>query len=60
MKQKICVLQVIGKGGSSVVYEVYDEERNLKAIKKVDLSEAGEAEAKGYLNEINMLEKLQV
>ncbi len=29
------VLKVIGKGGSSVVYEVYDQERNLRAIKRV-------------------------
>ncbi len=53
------VLKVIGKGGSSVVYEVYDQERNLRAIKKVDLSGVNEAEAQGYINEIKLLERLQ-
>ncbi len=53
------VLKVIGTGGSSVVYEVLDEKMNLLAIKKVDLSEASEAEAKGYINEIKLLETLQ-
>lgn len=57
--KKYALLTVLGKGGSSQVYEVFDEERNLKAIKIVDLSEADEAQARGYLNEINMLEKLQ-
>lgn len=54
------ILKKIGKGGSSVVYEVYDKARNLRAIKKVDLSEAEEEEARGYLNEIALLKKLQV
>ena len=53
------VLKVIGKGGSSVVYEVYDQERNLRAIKQVDLSGVNEAEAQGYINEIKLLERLQ-
>lgn len=54
------ILKKIGKGGSSVVYEVYDKARNLRAIKHVDLSEAAEDEARGYLNEIALLKKLQV
>ena len=53
------ILKKIGSGGSSVVYQVLDEERNLKAIKRVDLSEAEESEAEGYLNEVRLLEKLQ-
>merc|ERR1719322_1428651 len=53
------ILKKIGSGGSSVVYQVLDEERNLKAIKRVDLSEAEESEAEGYLNEVKLLEKLQ-
>ena len=46
------VLKQIGKGGSSVVFQVLDEEKNLKAIKRVDLSRAEESEAEGYLNEV--------
>ena len=53
------ILKEIGSGGSSVVYQVLDEERNLKAIKRVDLSEAEESEAEGYLNEVRLLEELQ-
>jgi serine/threonine-protein kinase TTK/MPS1 len=53
------VLKKIGKGGSSVVYEVFDDECNLRAIKRVDLSQAEEAEAEGYRNEVKVLEKLQ-
>ena len=53
------ILKKIGSGGSSVVYQVLDGERNLKAIKRVDLSEAEESEAEGYLNEVKLLEKLQ-
>ena len=54
------VLKTLGKGGSSVVYLAFDEsERILTAIKKVDLSDADEAQAQGYLNEITMLKRLQ-
>ena len=49
------VLKQIGKGGSSVVFQVLDEEKNLKAIKRVDLSRAEESEAEGYLNEVRLL-----
>ena len=53
------VLKRIGKGGSSVVYSALDSEQNLRAIKRVDLSSAEAAEAEAYLNEIQMLERLQ-
>ena len=53
------ILKKIGKGGSSVVYEVFDRDRQLRAIKKVDLSDADETQAAGYINEIQLLERLQ-
>jgi len=54
------IMKLLGKGGSSRVFEAFDEERNnVVAIKRVDLSSADEAQAAGYLNEINMLKKLQ-
>lgn len=54
------VLKVLGKGGSSKVYEAVDEQKNnVVAIKRVDLSCADEQQTKGYINEINLLAKLQ-
>jgi len=54
------VMKLLGKGGSSRVYEAFDEAKNVVvAIKRVDLSDADEAQTAGYLNEINMLVKLQ-
>jgi len=54
------VMRLLGKGGSSRVYEAFDEVKNtVVAIKRVDLSDAEEAQTAGYLNEINMLVKLQ-
>jgi len=50
----------LGKGGSSRVYEAFDETKaKVVAIKRVDLSDADEAQTAGYVNEINMLERLQ-
>jgi len=54
------VMKLLGKGGSSRVYEAFDEQKNMVvAIKRVDLSSADEAQLEGYLNEINLLAKLQ-
>jgi len=54
------VMKLLGKGGSSRVYEAFDEEKSIVvAIKRVDLSDADEAQTAGYVNEINMLSKLQ-
>jgi len=54
------VMRLLGKGGSSRVYEAFDEVKNtVVAIKRVDLSDADEAQTAGYLNEINMLVRLQ-
>jgi len=54
------ILKVLGKGGSSKVYEAVDEQKNnVVAIKRVDLSCADDQQTKGYINEINLLAKLQ-
>eukprot|EP00092_Neocalanus_flemingeri_P001015 GFUD01001083.1.p1 GENE.GFUD01001083.1~~GFUD01001083.1.p1 ORF type:complete len:775 (-),score=244.53 GFUD01001083.1:238-2484(-) len=54
------VMKLLGKGGSSRVYEAFDEEKRVVvAIKRVDLSDADEAQTAGYVNEISMLSKLQ-
>merc|ERR1719221_189306 len=54
------VMKLLGKGGSSRVYEAFDEEKNIVvAIKRVDLSDADESQREGFINEINMLHKLQ-
>ena len=54
------VMKLLGKGGSSRVYEAFDEEKNtVVAIKRVDLSDVDEAQRAGFVNEINLLHKLQ-
>ena len=54
------VMKLLGKGGSSRVYEAFDELRNqVVAIKRVNLEEADDETTRGYINEIGMLEKLQ-
>jgi len=54
------ILKLLGKGGSSRVYEAVDEEdHKVVAIKRVNLANTDEAQAEGYLNEISMLKKLQ-
>ncbi|XP_070569136.1 dual specificity protein kinase TTK-like isoform X2 [Ptychodera flava] len=54
------VLRKIGKGGSSKVYQVFDEsKRKLFAIKQVNLDCADEITIQGYINEIDLLQKLQ-
>ncbi|KAL1138952.1 hypothetical protein AAG570_009014 [Ranatra chinensis] len=54
------ILSLLGRGGSSIVYQVLDlKTSNLLAIKCVNLSMVDHAIAKGYLNEIELLSKLQ-
>ena len=44
------VMKLLGKGGSSRVYEALDEEKNIVvAIKRVDLSDVDEAQKAGEL-----------
>uniref|UniRef100_A0A8C6XHC0 Dual specificity protein kinase TTK n=1 Tax=Naja naja TaxID=35670 RepID=A0A8C6XHC0_NAJNA len=53
------VLKVIGSGGSSKVFQVLDEKKQLFAIKHVNLEEADQQIIESYKNEIAHLNKLQ-
>ncbi|XP_074654614.1 dual specificity protein kinase TTK-like [Tubulanus polymorphus] len=54
------VLNMIGRGGTSKVYQVFSAEyKKTLAIKKVDLEGCDEATIQGYLNEVNILYQLQ-
>ncbi|XP_061479184.1 dual specificity protein kinase TTK isoform X2 [Rhineura floridana] len=53
------VLKQIGSGGSSKVFQVLDEKKQLYAIKYVSLEEADEQTLESYKNEIAHLIKLQ-
>jgi len=57
--KKYNVLGLIGRGGSSKVYQVSNERNLLMAIKVVDLSEADSSVVDGYKNEIELLKRLQ-
>lgn len=49
------VLQLIGRGGSSRVFRVMDNEGELFALKKVNLKNLDEHTFEGYKNEIELL-----
>ncbi|MCP9264854.1 Dual specificity protein kinase Ttk [Dirofilaria immitis] len=54
------VIDLLGKGGSSEVYQVLDErQKKLRAVKCVDLSEADYSCRSAYLNEIKLLLSLK-
>ncbi|KAM6465580.1 dual specificity protein kinase TTK isoform 4-T5 [Liasis olivaceus] len=53
------VLKQIGSGGSSKVFQVLDEKKQLYAIKYVHLEEADQQTIESYKNEIAHLNKLQ-
>lgn len=54
------VLNTIGKGGSSLVFEALDkEESRVVAVKRVDLEGADEDVKKAFLNEIKLLNMLK-
>nr|XP_034965431.1 dual specificity protein kinase TTK isoform X5 [Zootoca vivipara] len=53
------VLKQIGRGGSSKVFQVLDEKKQLYAIKYVNLEEAEQQTLESYKNEIAHLNKLQ-
>ncbi|XP_075779893.1 dual specificity protein kinase TTK [Pelodiscus sinensis] len=53
------VLKQIGSGGSSKVFQVLNEKRQLYAIKYVNLEEADQLTVESYKNEIAHLNKLQ-
>uniref|UniRef100_A0A1A8MPR5 Dual specificity protein kinase TTK n=3 Tax=Nothobranchius pienaari TaxID=704102 RepID=A0A1A8MPR5_9TELE len=53
------ILKVIGRGGSSKVYQVLDHKKQLFAVKYVDLEEADAQTVESYRNEIEHLKHLQ-
>ncbi|XP_013921303.1 PREDICTED: dual specificity protein kinase TTK [Thamnophis sirtalis] len=60
VKRKLySVLKQIGRGGSSKVFQVLDEKKQLFAIKHVNLEEADQQTIESYKNEIAHLNKLQ-
>ena len=54
------VMERIGKGGSSEVFSVLEAKGNrIRAVKKVDLSDITNAEREAFLNEVELLARLQ-
>ncbi|KAF3691587.1 Dual specificity protein kinase Ttk [Channa argus] len=53
------ILRMIGRGGSSKVYQVLDHKKQLFAVKYVDLEEADAQTIESYKNEIEHLNHLQ-
>ena len=53
------ILNQIGKGGSSIVYQALDKDNHMKAIKKVDLSQVDQKQKEDFINEIRHLQKLK-
>ncbi|CAN9514110.1 unnamed protein product [Ophioblennius macclurei] len=53
------ILKMIGRGGSSKVYQVLDHKKQLFAVKYVDLEEADTQTVESYKNEIEHLNHLQ-
>ncbi|XP_061676567.1 dual specificity protein kinase Ttk isoform X2 [Syngnathoides biaculeatus] len=57
--KRFFILKMIGRGGSSKVYQVLDEKKQLFAVKYVNLEEADAQTAESYKNEIEHLNHLQ-
>jgi RIO-like serine/threonine protein kinase len=53
------IINQIGKGGSSLVYRALDDKDQMRAIKKVDLSQIDEQQAEDFKKEISHLERLK-
>ncbi|XP_051577499.1 dual specificity protein kinase Ttk-like [Myxocyprinus asiaticus] len=53
------VFKMIGRGGSSKVYQVYDSKKHVYALKYVNLEEADAQAVESYKNEIEHLNHLQ-
>ncbi|XP_076827708.1 dual specificity protein kinase Ttk [Brachyhypopomus gauderio] len=53
------ILKMIGRGGSSKVYQVLDQKKQLYAVKYVNLEEADTQTVESYKNEIEHLNHLQ-
>uniref|UniRef100_A0A4W5Q7L7 Ttk protein kinase n=1 Tax=Hucho hucho TaxID=62062 RepID=A0A4W5Q7L7_9TELE len=57
--KQFLVLKMIGRGGSSKVYQVLDQRNQLFAVKYVNLEEADAQTVESYKNEIEHLNRLQ-
>ncbi|XP_071800891.1 dual specificity protein kinase TTK-like isoform X1 [Asterias amurensis] len=54
------ILRIVGKGGSSKVYQVFSEsKKKVLAIKYVTLECADQMTIQGYMNEVTLLQKLR-
>ena len=49
----------MGKGGSSKVYKVLASNNRIFALKRVSFERADKVTIEGYVNEINLLQKLE-
>lgn len=60
VKTKIySIIKLLGTGGSSKVFQVLDQKKQLYAIKQVNLQDADEQSIVGYKDEIEYLKRLQ-
>ncbi|KAG5341627.1 hypothetical protein C0989_008606 [Termitomyces sp. Mn162] len=57
-KKTYARLDMIGKGGSSRVYRVFDSANTIYAIKRVALDKTDSETMSGYMNEIALLKRL--
>ncbi|XP_078256364.1 dual specificity protein kinase Ttk [Rhinoraja longicauda] len=53
------IIKLLGTGGSSKVFQVLDQKKQLYAIKQVNLQDADEQSIAGYKDEIEYLKRLQ-
>uniref|UniRef100_A0A8C1P592 Ttk protein kinase n=2 Tax=Cyprinus carpio TaxID=7962 RepID=A0A8C1P592_CYPCA len=53
------IFKMIGRGGSSKVYQVFDQKKHVYALKYVNLEEADAQAVESYKNEIEHLNHLQ-
>ena len=52
-------LDMIGKGGSSRVYKVLNNNNQMYAVKRVSLDRTDQETMSGYMNEISLLKRLE-
>jgi serine/threonine-protein kinase TTK/MPS1 len=51
-------ISLLGKGGSSKVYKVFNPRKQICAVKKVNLKGVSKQTLQGFINEINLLKQL--
>ncbi|KAL0488306.1 mitotic checkpoint protein Mps1 [Acrasis kona] len=52
-------IDIIGRGGSCKVYKCFDPDRKIVALKRVKLSRHDESSVTGFINEVELLQKLK-